>query len=683
MAFLEPNDSVRDEQFSATKRQTENTGNTLRDANPVSSTDALRVNNNDPEKTDDAGDKNGQYIPDNKPATPQDGNAVGKTPETQHEEKDGDDFEPTLHTDVAEEESDAVDYFKMDKQELIHALQLLLTSKPLHQIGDDADIIKINFYKKHKAEVEKKRKLFIEGGGNIEEFKAGEDQLESQFKELFKQYRDIKSDHNRRIEEEKQHNLKQKYAIIEEIKDLLNRKESLNETFQEFRELQKRWRNIGPVPQSNVKDLWETYNHHVEKFYDFIKINKELRDLDLKKNLELKISLCEKAEELIFETDIVKAFNHLQKFHEDWRDIGPVPNEMRDEIWNRFKEATSKVNKNYQDHFETLKEEQKKNLEQKAALCDRVEDIISLKIESAKAWEDKSNEILDVQKDWKTIGFAPKKDNNRIYQRFRAACDEFFNRKREFFTEFKEEQLNNLQLKTELCLQAEALKESTEWKRTTEDLINIQKRWKEIGPVPRKYSDQLWKRFRAACDEFFQHKSKHFANVDSQYEDNLQKKLGIISEIETFAPADSVDVNFRALKEFQRRWSEIGFVPIKNKEEIQKKFRDAINKHYDNLKIDDDRKNLLKFTNKLDNISNKPKGFQKLRIEREKTITKLKQFESDITLWENNIGFFAKNKKSEAMREEVQKRIDETKNKITLLEARIKLIDSELDEKHQ
>jgi Domain of Unknown Function (DUF349) len=683
MAFIEPNDSVLNEQFSAADGQSENTGNTLRDENPASSSEQLNTDKHLPENPDDTEEKTSQYAPETLPSTSSAEDAGTQSGDLQHEVKEREEFEPTLATDVPPEESGGVDYFKMDKQELIQALQLLLTNKPLQQIGDDADIIKINFYKKHKAEVEKKRKLFIEGGGNLEEFKPGEDQLESQFKELFKHYRDIKSDHNRRIEDEKQHNLKQKYAIIEEIKDLLNRKESLNETFQEFRDLQKKWRNIGPVPQSNVKDLWETYNHHIEKFYDFIKINKELRDLDLKKNLELKISLCEKAEELILETDIVKAFNQLQKFHEDWRDIGPVPNEMRDETWNRFKEATSKINKNYQDHFEILKEEQKKNLDHKSALCEKVEDIISLKIESAKAWEDKSNEILDIQKVWKTIGFAPKKDNNRIYQRFRAACDEFFNRKREFFTEFKEEQLNNLQLKTELCLQAEALKESNEWKKTTEDLINIQKRWKEIGPVPRKYSDQLWKRFRAACDEFFLHRSKHFENVDSQYEDNLQKKLSIISEIENYVSADSVDINFRALKEFQRRWSEIGFVPMKNKEEIQKKFRDAINKHYDNLKIDDDHKNLLKFTNKLDNISNKPKGFQKLRIEREKTITKLKQFESDITLWENNIGFFAKNKKSEAMREEVQKRIDETKNKITLLEARIKLIDSELDEMHQ
>ncbi len=685
MAFLEPEDSVQYEPFSAGNPQPEIMRNDPMEEKPGTASTPEDVNrqpqdahpeqNTPPEKT-----------PSDQESSPQSAGETVPAPlheDFPHDVKEHDDFEPTLASDLnAEnaEEGQGTDYFKMTKEELIIALESLLTNRPLQQIGDEADIIKINFYKKHKAEIERKRRKFIDDGGNLEDFKPGEDPLENQFKELFKKYRDIKADHNRLVEHEKQENLKAKYAIIEEIKELLTGNESVNETFQNFRELQKRWRNIGPVPQTNVKDLWETYNHHVEKFYDFIKINKELRDLDLKKNLESKIALCEKAEELLLESDHIKAFNLLQKYHEDWRDIGPVPNEMRDEIWSRFKEATSKINKNYQEHFESLKGEQKKNLEQKSLLCDKVEEIIANKIENAKEWEEKSNEILEVQKIWKTIGFAPKKDNNKIYLRFRAACDEFFNRKREFFTEFKEEQMNNLQLKTELCIQAESLKDSTEWKKTTEDLINIQKRWKEIGPVPRKYSDALWKRFRAACDEFFQKKSKHFASVDNQYEENLSRKLALVSEVENFVPGDSVEANFNALKDFQRRWSEIGFVPIRNKEEIQKKFREAINKHYDNLKIDDDRKNLLKFRNKLDTMSNKPKGYQKLRVEREKTINKLKQLENDITLWENNIGFFAKTEKSNAMKEEVQKRIDETRKKIVLLEARIRLIDSELDE---
>lgn len=568
-----------------------------------------------------------------------------------------------------------VDYSQLSREALLTELKKLISTIPVSQIGDDADIIKINFYKKHKAENEKRRKKFIEEGGKLEDFKTDEDPVEADFKELFKQYRDQKADYNRQIEAEKQENLKAKYAIIEEIKDLINRSESFNVTFQEFRELQKRWRSIGPVPQQNVKDLWDTYNHNIEKFYDYIKINKELRDLDFKKNLESKVHLCEKAEELLLEPDIVKAFHTLQELHEEWRDTGPVPLEMREEIWNRFKEITSKINRRHQDHFESLKEEQVKNLEQKALLCEQAEAISTAKIANVKEWDEQSKAILNIQKVWKTIGFAPKKDNNAIYQRFRAACDEFFKRKRDFFVNFKEEQQNNLQLKTELCLQAEALKDSTEWKKTTEDLINIQKRWKEIGPVPRKYADQLWKRFRFACDEFFNHKSAFFANIDSQYEGNLNLKKDLVNEIENYIPTDNVDENFRSLKEFQRRWTDIGFVPLKDKEEIQRRYKEAIGKHFDNLKMDDERKNLLKFRNKLDNMQQKPRGNQKIRAERERLIGKLKQLENDIVVWENNIGFFTKSKNAETMINEVQRKIDEARNRINEMEERIRLID--------
>lgn len=568
-----------------------------------------------------------------------------------------------------------IDYLKLSREELVEALRNLMDTVSVAQIGDDADVIKINFYKKHKAEVERQRKKFVEEGGNIEDFKAQNDPLEETFKELFKVYRDKKSEYNRQQETEKQENLKQKYQIIEEIKELLGKGESVNETFQEFRELQKRWRNIGPVPQTQLKDLWETYNHHVEKFYDFVKINNELRDLDLKKNLELKVKLCEKAEELLLESDAVKAFRELQKLHDDWRDTGPVPREMREDIWNRFKEVTSKINKLHQEFFESQKEKQVNNLEQKTALCEKVEEICASKIDSVKEWDEKSREILEIQKVWKSIGFAPKKENNKIYQRFRAACDDFFSRKRDFFSRFKEDQQNNLQLKTELCIQAEALKESTEWKKTTEDLIHIQKRWKEIGPVPRKHADQIWKRFRAACDEFFNRKSAHFSTIDSKYEDNLRLKKELIQEIENYQPLESVDENFVNLKEFQRRWTEIGFVPLKEKDEVQQRYRDAINKHFDNLRMDDDRKKLLKYRNKLDGMQHKHKGNQKIRIEREKLISKLKQIESDIVLWENNIGFFAKSKNAEAMINDVQRKIDEAKEKLVVLEEQIRLID--------
>ncbi|HPF93192.1 MAG TPA: DUF349 domain-containing protein, partial [Tenuifilaceae bacterium] len=442
-----------------------------------------------------------------------------------------DEDEEEDHDEESTEPREQVDYSKLSKEELAVRLAELIQNKPVNRIRADVESIKINFYKKHKAENELKRKEWVETGGSIEEFQTPEDAVEPQIKELLKQYRDKKSIFNRELEDQKAKNLEVKQAIIEEIKELVNRNESVNQTFQDFRQLQQKWREVGPVPQASLNDLWETYHHHVQNFYDYVKINKELKDLDLKKNLEEKILLCEKAEELLLETSIVNAFKKLQKYHNQWREIGPVPSENRTEIWERFKEVTTTINKKHQEHFEGLREEQKANLEAKKALCESAEELAAKVINSAKEWNKFSKEMIELQKVWKTIGFAPKKDNNKIYERFRAACDTFFNNKREFYHDAREEQTNNLQLKTELCIQAEGLKESSEWKKTTEELINLQKRWKEIGPVPRKHSDEVWKRFRAACDYFFERKSQHFEKVDSKYEDNLKAKEELITEI--------------------------------------------------------------------------------------------------------------------------------------------------------
>lgn len=550
----------------------------------------------------------------------------------------------------------------------------------MKKIRIPVEIIRSNFYKKNKIEFEKLRQEAEDAGEAIPLVPAP-DPLEERLKELLKRYRELKALYNQKVEAEKQKNLQEKYKIIEEIKDLINRKESINETFQQFRELQNRWRSVGVVPQQSLKDMWDTYHHFVEMFYDFIKINKELRDLDLKKNLELKVELCEKAEELLLETSVLKAFNTLQKLHEQWREIGPVPQEMKTEIWERFKSVTSKINRQHQEYYEKLKELQKKNLESKTLLCERTEELSNIEIKTAKEWEKHYQEMVELQKIWRTIGFTPKKDNNKIYTRFRVACDNFFVRKREFFAHNKEEQLNNLQLKTDLCIQAEALMESNEWKATTEDFIKLQKKWKEIGPVPRKQSDPIWKRFRAACDHFFNRKAQHYNTIDSQYEENYKLKLNLINEIEAFAPGDDTEKNFETIKDFQHRWSEIGFVPLKFKEEVQKKYREVINKHFDNLNIDDAKKNLLKFKNKIENLSTKPKGERKLLMERDKYISKLKQLENDIVVWENNIGFFAKSKNAESMIADVQRKIQQGKDEIKLLEEKVRLIDS-MDEEN-
>lgn len=607
-------------------------------------------------------------------ATPEPTVESSKSEEDDEEHEDEDEEED--NEDNEDEPIEQVDYSTLTREELVDKLSHLLETKPVQRIRNEVESIKLNFYKKHKAEYERKRKEWVDSGGGIEEFDTPEDPMEPQIKELLKQYRDKKSAYNRELENQKQHNLEKKQAIIEEIKELVNRNESVNQTFQDFKELQQRWRELGPVPQANLNDLWETYHHHVQNFYDYVKINKELKDLDLKRNLEEKIVLCEKAEELLLEPSIILAFKKLQKLHNQWREVGPVPNENRTEIWERFKEVTSQINKRHQEHFEGLREEQKTNLEAKKALCESAEELAAKVVSSAKEWNKYSKEMIELQKVWKSIGFAPKKDNNKIYDRFRAACDTFFSNKREFYQDAREDQQNNLQLKTDLCIQAEALKDSNEWKKATEELINLQKRWKEIGPVPRKNSDEVWKRFRAACDHFFERKSKHFATVDSKYEVNLKAKEELVEQIETFKVTENVEESLKALKEFQRRWAEIGFVPLKKKDELQKKYREAINKHFEDLKIDNSKKNILKFKTKIDSIQGNPKLENKMRFERDKLFNQLKQLENDIVLWENNIGFFAKSKNADQLIKEVERKIEKARSDLKVIEEKIRMIDS-------
>ncbi|HNX54631.1 MAG TPA: DUF349 domain-containing protein [Prolixibacteraceae bacterium] len=572
------------------------------------------------------------------------------------------------------------DYASLSEVELINVLRTLVENDDLDSVKDDIDAIKINFFRLYRINIEAQKTSFLEAGGKLEEFKAESDPYELDLRNLLKKYQDKRNEQNKRAEEVKEDNLRKKYEIIEEIKALINNKESINKTFQDFRELQNKWREIGSVPQAKLKDLWDTYHHHVENFYDFIKINKELRDLDLKKNLEAKIDLCEKAEELLVEPSIIKAFNVLQKYHEQWREVGPVPRDKKDELWERFKAATSIVNKKHQDYFEGRKNEQKKNLDAKVALCEKVEEIANIEIESHRDWDEKSKELIELQKVWRTIGFAPKKDNNKIYERFRLASDKFFDRKREFYNQNKEEQNNNLQLKTDLCVQAETLKDSTDWKKTADEFIAIQKAWKEIGPVPRKYSDAIWKRFRAACDYFFENKAKHFSSIDKEQLENLRLKKELLEEVKEFALTGDDSADLDKLKDFQRRFTEIGHVPFKEKDAIQNEFREVINKHFDTLRVDERRRNLMKFKNKVANNSSSGKGMSKNRFEREKYMTKLKQLETDLALLDNNIGFFANTKNASALIDDVNQKIASTKEKIEFLKEKIRIMDAMEDD---
>jgi hypothetical protein len=534
-----------------------------------------------------------------------------------------------------------VNYSETARPELVEALRLLLMHRTITEIGRDVENIRSSFYRKLNQESAAKKATFIEEGGNAEEFEPAEDPLEEEFRELYEQYKIRRNEYAKVLEEEKDLNLKKKLDIIEKIKNLVHTQESLNKTFNEFRDLQRDWRETGPVPQGELQSLWENYHHNVEVFYDFIKINKELRDLDLKKNLEAKIQLCEQAEELLLEPNVTKAFGDLQKLHADWREIGPVPREKKDEIWERFREATNQINRKHQDYYLSLKEEQKSNLDAKTHLCEKIEEILKKQLESPKDWNIYSQEVINIQKMWRSIGFAPRKDNNRVYQRFRTACDEFFSRKRDYFSRHREDQHENLQLKTDLCVQAEALMNNKEWKKTTDELINNQKRWKEIGPVPRKYSDALWARFRNACDTFFQNRSEHFSSQDGEQIENLKLKTALVEKVRNFTLTDNQAEDLKELKKVQKEFTDVGHVPLDKKDSIQREFREALHEVFDKLDLDDSKKEVLRFRQKVDNLAQSPKGKNRISTEREKMVNKLKQMESDITLWENNIGFFA------------------------------------------
>lgn len=575
----------------------------------------------------------------------------------------------------AETDKNIENIAKMDRKQLVELFASLLHTKPVQQIRREAEAIKVAFYKRHRAEYDRQKREFIEAGGNASEFVPQSDMYETELKKLFAEYRTRRAEYIAGLEKEKEANLKTKLQIIEELKELVNGNETLNSTFNTFRELQQRWRDTGIVPQANVKELWETYNLHVENFYNYIKINKELRDLDLKRNYEAKLQLCEAAEALLLEPSIVTAFRKLQDLHDQWRETGPVANEYKETLWERFKEASTRINKQHQEYFEKLKEEQRHNLELKTELCLKAEGLASGIFTTRKEWNKASDKLMEIQKVWKTIGFAPQKDNTKIYERFRAACDRFFELKREFYEQLKAEMDNNLQLKTEICEQAESMQESEQWKKTTDELIALQKRWREIGPVPRRYSDAIWKRFRAACDKFFERKSAHFSSIDAQYEENLQAKLALLAEMEA---ADIKEGGFDMIKEFQRRWNSIGFVPIKHKEEIQKRYKAVADNMFNTLRGGERERSMDRFRMKVSDMKNG--GERRLRTERDRLYAKVRQLEADIATLENNIGFFSRSKNAEAMVREVEAKIAKAKQEVADTIEKIKLIDSQQEQ---
>lgn len=555
----------------------------------------------------------------------------------------------------------STDFTSMSIPELLGVFEQLIEAEDKTEMHKNAETIKSCFYK-----LLKKDQPTPEPGEEAPE-KTQESAEEAAFKKLYARYKVLRADLLRNIEQQKERNLEEKLSIIEGIKALLDKQEDINHTFPEFRALQLHWKEVGPVPLSRTKDIWETYQHYVEKFYDYVKINNELRDLDFKRNQEIKEKLCERAEALEEDPNVVSAFHKLQKLHEEWRETGPIARHLRESMWERFKKSTTAINIRHQEHFEEQKKDQRKNLEEKLVLCEKAEAIAEKADDDGVNWNKNAKEMEALQKEWRTIGFATKKENQKVYDRFRAACDKFYGQKREFYTDFKKEMQDNLVHKTALCEQAESINMSDDWRRTTDQLIHLQKQWKEIGPVPRKQADAIWKRFRSACDVFFTRKSEHFSQQDASYEDNLKAKEALIAELESLDPTTAGDPA-ALLREFQNRWGQIGFVPVKEKEKINNAYKNAINKHFGHLNPGSSEKRGGYRSNR--GRSDEP------RSGRDKFIQRFRQLESEIAVWENNMGFFAKSKNADKIIADTCRKIEAARKELGELEEKIKQIES-------
>ena len=575
-----------------------------------------------------------------------------------------------VEAQTKETENIASDITRLDKEGVLTRLAERVADEPSADLRNEIEALKVAFYKLHRADMDARKREFFEKNGSDAEYKSEIDPAEVRFKELYNIYRTKRDEASAISDKEKEANYNAKLAIIEELKQLVDSEEALNTTFAKFHELQTRWRSIGQVAQSRVSDLYETYNLHVENFYDYVKINKELRDLDWKRNLEAKSRLCEQAEALVEAPAIVEAFHKLQKLHDEWREIGPVALEHKESLWERFKTASTVINRRHQEHFEAIKAEQINNFERKSALCDEIEKMTAEAPTSHKGWNKASERLLAIQAEWRTIGFAPKKDNNKVYDRFRAACDNFFEAKHAFYAEAKEDMSKNLEVKTALCERAEAIAERDDWAKATEDLLALQAEWKKSGAVSRKYADTIWKRFRAACDKFFERKSQHFSSVDNEYSANLAAKQALLEEMK-----QAVIKSFDDIKEYQRRWSEIGFVPIRHKESLQKQYKEVLDKMFAVVRGADREQQMNKFKNKVSSM--REAGDKRLRNEREKLYNRVKQLELEIQTLENNVGFFAKSKGAELMIASVQEKIARAKQDMADAIERVKLIDSQ------
>lgn len=574
---------------------------------------------------------------------------------------------------IAAEEPHATTYTpKQTKEEVIERLKEI-NEDACNADKQELDLLKQTFYKLHKAEQENARKEFVENGGAPEAFVPQADGTESRFKEVMSSIKEKRSVQQAEQEKEREENLAKKLAIIERMKELAESSEDANKAYNEFKKLQQEWNEIKQVPITKVNELWKSYQHNAEKFYDLIKLNNEFREYDFKKNLEIKTHLCEAAEKLADEEDAVSAFHQLQKLHLEFRNTGPVAKELREEIWARFKAASTAVNRRHQQHFESLKEKEQHNLDEKTVICEIAEAMEYDTFTTFQDWEDKTQEIMALQAKWKTIGYAPQKMNVKIFERFRAACDTFFKRKAEFFKTAKENMAENLDKKKKLCEKAEALKDSTDWKATADTLSKLQKEWKTIGAVPKKHSDAVWQRFIAACDYFFEQKNKATSSQRSVELENLGLKKAVIEKLHAIEAQEEPEENSgNLLRELMKEWNNIGHVPFKEKDKLYKQYHEVVDKLYSKLNLSASQKKLSNFKQNINKEGN-------LYREREKLVRAYDNMKNEIQTYENNLGFLTSaSKKGSSLVNEMNRKVDKLRADLELILKKIEVIDQSM-----
>ena len=571
-------------------------------------------------------------------------------------------------------EESLTNYAAMDKKQLVEVLQNL-AQQPVNEVKEDVVRVRVAFAAIRKEELAKEKEAFIAKGNEEAAFAPAADELEEQFKSLYAEIKEKRAAYNAAQDALKAENLAKKREIISKINEIAEDADNVNRQYSTVQQLQQDFKAIGEVPSENDTEVWKAYQVAVERFYDLLKMNKELRDYDFKKNLEQKQALCAEAEALDEEADIVDAFKKLQQLHTSWREIGPVSKEIREELWTRFKNASAVINKKYQSFFEERKANEKKNAEGKEALCVKIEAISTDNLKTYAAWDEATKAIIGLQEEWKKLGFASRKVNTELFTRFRKSCDEFFAKKAEFFKRMKDELAANLAKKIELCEKAEALKDSTEWKKTTDALIALQKEWKTVGPVVKKHSDAVWKRFIAACDAFFEEKKKQNVNVHSVEHENLKQKKDIIAQINSILENKETEDAPNKVRELMKKWQEVGHVPYKEKDKVYAEYKAAIDKAFEQLDMKAKKARMANFANSINQMSDTGKVYH----ERERLVRAYEMKSQELKTYENNLGFFnAQSKSGNSLVKEMERKIANIKEEIAMLEQKIKLIDEKI-----